>query len=68
MSTEGEQYDTNANVKSDGFRFYLAVSYVSNHNDELQYYKTVCLWMTIYIYMPSGYIFSMLPYAVIGDI
>ena len=42
--------DTKCNVKLGGFRSQLQASYVSNHTEELWYNKTVCLWMTMYIY------------------
>ena len=37
-------------VKSAVFRSQLEASHVSDHTEELWYNKTVCLWMTIYIY------------------
>ena len=40
-----EQYDTKSNVKLDGFRSQLQVSYVSSHTEELRYNETVCLWI-----------------------
>ena len=46
-----EQYDTKSNVNFGGFRSQLQASYVSSHIEELWYNETVCLWMTIYIYI-----------------
>ena len=46
-----DQSDTKSNVKLGGFRFQLQASYMSSHTEELWYNKTVCLWMTIYIYI-----------------
>ena len=46
-----ERYDTKSNVKSGGFQSQLQASYVSSHTEELWYNKTVCLWITIYIYI-----------------
>ena len=44
-----EQFDTMSCVKLGGFRSQLEVSCVSSHTEELWYYETVCLWITIYI-------------------
>ena len=52
MSTEGERYDTESNVKLGGFQSKLEASCVSSHNDELWYNETVCLWVTIYMHGP----------------
>ena len=46
-----ERSDTKSNVKLGGFRFQLQASYVSSHTEELWYNETVCLWMTIYLYI-----------------
>ena len=46
-----ERYDTISNVKLDGFRPQLEASCVSSQSEDLWYNETVCLWMTIYIYM-----------------
>ena len=46
-----ERSDTKSNVKLSRFRFQLQASYVSSHTEELWYNETVCLWMTIYIYI-----------------
>ena len=46
-----EWYDTNSNVKLGRFQSQLEVSCMSSHADELGYKGTVCLWMTIYIYI-----------------
>ena len=46
-----EQCDTKCNLKLGGFRSQLQASYVSGHTEELWYNKTVCRWMTIYIYI-----------------
>ena len=46
-----ERFDTKSNVKLVGFRSQLQASYVSSHTEELWYNETVCLWMTIYIYI-----------------
>ena len=46
-----ERSDTKSNVKLGGFQSQLQASYVSSHTEELWYNKTVCLWMTIYIYI-----------------
>ena len=43
--------DTKFNIKLGGFRSQLQVSYVSSHTKEFWYNKTICLWMTIYIYI-----------------
>ena len=43
--------DTKSNVKLGGFQSQLQASYVSSHTEELWYNETVCLWMTIYIYL-----------------
>ena len=43
--------DTQSNVKLGGFRSQLQVSYVSSHTEDLWYNETVCLWMTIYVYI-----------------
>ena len=43
-------------VKSAEFQFQLEATYASNYTNELWYSGTVCLWMTIYLYMffPCG--------------
>ena len=46
-----ERYDTKSNVNFGRFRFQFQASYVSSHTEELWYSETVCLWMTIYIYI-----------------
>ena len=46
-----ERYDTKSNVKLGGFQSQLHVSYMSSHTEELWYNETVCLGMTIYIYI-----------------
>ena len=56
-----EWYDTKSNVKLSGFRSQLQVSYDSSHTEELWYYETVCLWMTLYIYI-SEYIYVLYIY------
>ena len=38
-------------TKLGGFQSQLEASYVSSHTEELWYNETVCLWMTIYIYI-----------------
>ena len=46
-----ERYDTKSNVKLGEFQSQLEVSFMSSHTEELWYNETVCLWMTIYIYI-----------------
>ena len=46
-----ERSDTKSNVKLGGFRSQLQASYVSSHTEVLLYNETVCLWMTVYIYI-----------------
>ena len=46
-----ERSDTKSNVKMVGFRFQLQASYMSSHTEELKYNETVCLWLTICIYI-----------------
>ena len=46
-----ERFDTKSNVKLGGFRSQLQASNLSSHTEELWYNETVCLWMTIYIYI-----------------
>ena len=46
-----ERYDNKSNVKLGGFWSQLQTSYLSSHTDELWYNETVCLWMTICIYI-----------------
>ena len=46
-----EWSNTKSNVKLRGFRFQLQAAYMSSHTEELWYNETVCLWMTIYIYI-----------------
>ena len=46
-----EQYDTKSNIKLGGFRSQLQASYMSSHIEELWYKETICLWITIYIYI-----------------
>ena len=46
-----ERYDTKSNVKLAGFLSQFQASYVSSHTEELWYNETVCLWMTIYLYI-----------------
>ena len=59
-----ERYDTKSNVKLGGFQSQLQASCVSSHTEKLWYNKTVCLWMTIYIYIyicwgwPEGSLFN----------
>ena len=43
-----ERLDTLSTVKLGGFRSQLELT---GHTDELWYNETICLWMTIYIYM-----------------
>ena len=43
--------DTKSHVKLGGFQSQSEASCVSCHADELWYSETVCLWMTIYIYI-----------------
>ena len=43
--------DTKSNVKLGGFQSQLQVSWVSSHTEELWYNETVCLGVTIYIYI-----------------
>ena len=50
----GEWYDIQSNIKLDRFQSQLEESYMSNHTEQLWYNKTVCLWMTIYIYIYSS--------------
>ena len=51
MTWFAERYDTTSNEKLGGFRTQLQASYVSSHTEELWYNETVCLWVTIYIYI-----------------
>ena len=46
-----EWYDNKSKVKFGRFRSQLQASYVSSNTEELRYNETVCLWMTIYIYI-----------------
>ena len=46
-----ERYNIKSYVKLYGFQSQLQVSYVSSYTDESWYNNTVCLWMTIYIYI-----------------
>ena len=46
-----ERYDAKSTVKLGGFRSQLQTSNMSSHTEELSYNETVCLWMTIYIYI-----------------
>ena len=46
-----EWYDAKSKVNLGGFQSQLQASYMSSHIEELWYNKTVCLWMTIYIYI-----------------
>ena len=46
-----ERYVTKSNIELGGFQSQLQVSYMSSHTEELSYNETVCLWMTIYIYI-----------------
>ena len=46
---------TKSNVKMGRFRSRLQASYVSSHTEELWYNETVCLWMTIYIYIYGAF-------------
>ena len=46
-----ELSDTKSNVKWGVFRTQFQASYVSSYTEELWYNETVCLWMTIYIYL-----------------
>ena len=46
-----EWSDTKSKVKLGGFRSQLQVSYMSSHTEELWCNETVCLRMTIYIYI-----------------
>ena len=49
-----EWYDTEFNVKSDGFQTQLEASCMSSHTEELRYNETVCLCMTIDIVSKVG--------------
>ena len=49
-----EQYETKSNVKLDGFQSQLRAPYVSSHNEELWYNKTVSVDENIYIYISSS--------------
>ena len=49
-----ERYDTKSNMKLGRFQSQLQTSYMSSHTEELWYNETVCLWMTIYIYIYVG--------------
>ena len=51
-----EQYDTKSSIKVGGFWSQLQASYMSSHTEELWYNETVCLWMTLYIYI---YIYNL---------
>ena len=46
-----ELYDTKSNIKLGRFRSQLQASNMSCYTEELWYNETVCLWMTIYIYI-----------------
>ena len=46
-----ERCDTKSNIKLGGFRSQLQASYVFSHTEELWFNETVCLWMTIFIYI-----------------
>ena len=46
-----ERYGMNSDVKLGRFRPQLQASYVTSNTEELWYNETVCLWMTIYIYI-----------------
>ena len=46
-----ERYDTRSKLKLGGFRSQLQASYVSSHTEKLWYNETVCLWISIYIYI-----------------
>ena len=46
-----ERSDIRSNVKLGGFRSQLQATYVSSLTEELWDNETVCLWMTIYIYI-----------------
>ena len=46
-----ERYDTKFDVKLGGFRSQLQASDVSSQTKALWYNETICLWMTIYIYI-----------------
>ena len=51
-----EQLDTKSSVKLGVFRSQLEVSCNSSHTEELWYNQTVCLWMTIFIYIYIWYL------------
>ena len=51
-----ERSDAKSYVKLGGFQSQLQASYVSSNTEELWYNETVCLWMTIYIYIVFIYI------------
>ena len=46
-----ERCESKSNVKLGGFRSQLQASNVSSYTEELWYNETVCLWMTVYIYL-----------------
>ena len=46
-----KQCDIKSNVELGRFWSQLQVSYMSSHTEELWYNETVCVWMTIYIYI-----------------
>ena len=46
-----EWSNTKSNIKLGRFWSHLQASYVSSHTEELRYNETVCLWMTVYIYI-----------------
>ena len=46
-----ERFNTKSNVKLGRLWSQLQASYVSSHTEEWWYNETVCLWMTIYIYI-----------------
>ena len=43
--------DTKSSIKLGGFRLQLEASHLPSHTEELWYNETVCLWMSIYIYI-----------------
>ena len=46
-----ERHDTKSYEKLGGFRSLLQAFYGSSHTEELWYNETVCVGMTIYIYI-----------------
>ena len=59
-----ERLDTMSSIKLGRFWFQLETSYMSSHTEELWYSETVCLWMTISIYL-SIYIYIYIHHQVV---